>query len=94
MFDLNLVAIRFTQEDVTPGLDLVRFLANLIQREADGLQVQALLPQLSSVLLHQCDHHAAHIVVVIGVYQLHLELRVGPKCVCRFDDLDEEGWKC
>lgn len=56
---------------------------DLVHCEADGLQVHAFLPQLASVFLHQRDDHAAHVVgVVIGVLQLQLELRVGPKRVC------------
>lgn len=55
---------------------------DLVHCEADGLQVHAFLPQLASVFLHQRDHHAAHVVFVIGVLQLQLELRVGPKRVC------------
>lgn len=56
--------------------------SNLVDSEADGLQVKTLLPQLAPVLLHQGDDHAAHVVVIIGVYQQQLELRVGPKRVC------------
>lgn len=60
-------------------------LSDLVHCKADGLHVQALLPQLPSVLLHQSDHHAAHVVIIVSVLQLQLELRVGPECVC--------GWK-
>lgn len=55
--------------------------SDLVHSEADGLQVQAFLPQLPSVLLHQCDHHAAHVVFVVSVLQLQLVLRVGPESV-------------
>lgn len=58
------------------------FISYLINCKADGLQVQAFLPQLSSVLLHHRDHHTAHVIVVIRVLQLQLELWVCPKGVC------------
>lgn len=58
------------------------FISDLVNCEADGLQVQAFLPQLSSVLLHQSDHHAAQVVVVVRVLQLQLELGVCPESVC------------
>ena len=65
---------------------LNQFLSHIIHSEADGLQVQAFLPQLPSVLLHQSDHHAAHVVFVVCVLQLQLELWVGPECVCGFSE--------
>lgn len=62
----------------------VWILADLIHCEADGLHVQALFPQLSSVLLHQGDHHTAHvIIIIIGILQSQFKLRISPKCVCR-----------
>lgn len=61
----------------------VGILSDLIHGEADGFHVQAFLPQLSSVLLHQGDHHAAHVIIIISILQLQLELRITPKRVCR-----------
>lgn len=57
-------------------------LSDLVHGEADGLHVEPLLPLLPPVLLHQRDHHAAHVVVIVGVLQPQLELRVGPEGVC------------
>lgn len=57
-------------------------LSDLVHGEADGLHVEPLLPHLPPVLLHQRDHHAAHVVVIVGVLQPQLELRVGPEGVC------------
>lgn len=58
-------------------------LSDLIHREANGFHVQALLPQLSSVFLHQGDDHAAHvIIIIICILQPQLKLRISPKCFC------------
>lgn len=67
----------------------VWFSSDLIHCEADGLHVHALLPELPSVLLHQGDHHAAHVIVVVSVLQPQLELRVGPERVCRAETQTE-----
>lgn len=58
--------------------------ADLIDSKANGLQVQAFFSQFSSVLLHQRDDHTASIIT-ISIVQQKLELRVGPKCVCRLE---------
>lgn len=55
---------------------------DLVDGKANGLQVHTLLPQSSSVLLHQSDDNATDVVVIIiSVLQKQLKLRVGPEGV-------------